>query len=216
MIAIFDLDGTVWDSMPGILGSLEYTFVAHNRMVPSRERLRSNIGPPLQLMLRELGFPEEEIDSATEAYRDRYSEWGAYEVELFPGVVDALEQLAARDVRLATATSKGVVAAEQMLEHLGICDRFEVIGAATMDTTAITKDAVLARTLDALGRPDPAHCLMFGDRRYDVEGAAAHGIDTVGVLWGYGSAEELSAAGAWRLADAPEDIPALVARHEAP
>lgn len=210
---IFDLDGTVWDSLPGILGSLEYTFVAFDMETPPRERLAEDIGPPLQVMLGILGFPEDRIDEAASTYRERYVEWGAYRASLYPGVVDQIMQLRGEGHRLATATSKGVGPTEQMLDHFGISELFEVVGAASMDTSAITKEAVLERTLDALGRPDPGTCVMFGDRRYDVTGAASFGIDAVGVLWGYGDERELTDAGAWRIISSADEIAGCVAAH---
>ena len=150
MIVIFDLDGTVWDSEEGIVGSLEHTFSSFGMETPERSVLTANVGPPLQLMLAELGIPAELIDDATLRYRQRYVEWGAYQASLYPGVLDAIDAIAGAGHRLATATSKGEGPTHQMLEHFGITDRFEVIGAASMDSSAITKPAVLERTLDAL------------------------------------------------------------------
>ncbi len=179
-------------------------------VVPGRAVLTANLGPPLQQMLAELGFPPELVDEATLRYRERYVEWGAYQAALYPGILDAIDTLAAAGHRLATATSKGEGPTHQMLEHFGIEDRFEVIGAATMDATAITKEAVLGRTLAALGDPDPAQCWMVGDRSYDVTGSASFGIDCIGVTWGYGSTEELVAAGARHVVDLPAELPPIV------
>lgn len=207
---IFDLDGTVWDSQEGIVGSLEHTFAAYGMAVPDRSVLAANLGPPLQQMLAELGIPAELVDEATLRYRERYVEWGAYQSSLYPGVLDAIDAITAAGHRLATATSKGEGPTHQMLEHFGIADRFEVIGAATMDATAITKEAVLARTLGGLGGPEPAECWMVGDRSYDVTGAARFDIACIGVTWGYGSADELRTAGARHVIDRPDQLPPLV------
>jgi phosphoglycolate phosphatase len=210
VIVIFDLDGTVWDSQEGIVGSLEHTFASYAMVVPERAVLTANLGPPLQQMPAELGFPPELVDEATLRYRERYVEWGAYQAALYPGILDTIDTLAAAGHRLATATSKGEGPTHQMLEHFGIEDRFEVVGAATMDATAITKEAVLGRTLAALGDPDPAQCWMVGDRSYDVTGSASFGIDCIGVTWGYGSTEELVAAGARHVVDLPVELPPIV------
>ena len=204
---IFDLDGTVWDSLPGIVGSLEHTFEAFDLEVPDRSVLTANIGPPLQLMLAELGFPDATIAEATLVYRDRYVTWGAYQATLYPGVESVLSQLGSDGHRLATATSKGEGPTLQMLDHFGLTGHFEVIGAASMDTSAMTKVAVLGRALEGLGRPDPDDCLMVGDRSYDVLGAAEFGIGCAGALWGYGTEDELRTAGARHLVESP---PALV------
>jgi phosphoglycolate phosphatase len=210
VIVIFDLDGTVWDSREGIVASLEHTFTVLGLPVPNRSTLEANIGPPLQLMLEELGVPVALVDAGRAVYRDRYLELGVYEAALYPGVVDAIDSIAAAGHRLATATSKGEVPTRVMLEHFGILDRFEVVGAATMDRTAITKEAVLARTLGALGDPPPASCRMVGDRHYDVRGAAEHDIACIGVAWGYGDEEELRGAGAAAIASSASELPALV------
>ena len=212
MIVIFDLDGTVWDSLPGIVGSLEHTFETFGREVPDREVLTANIGPPLQLMLGELGFPPEQIDEATLVYRERYVERGVYEASVYSGVPELLAGLGDAGDRLATATSKGEGPTRQMLDHFGLTDHFEVIGAASMDASSMTKDAVLGRALGDLGGPDPSECVMVGDRSYDVRGAAIHGLDCVGVLWGYGTEDELREAGAVHVIGEPSELPAIVQR----
>jgi phosphoglycolate phosphatase len=206
VIVIFDLDGTVWDSEPGIVGSLEHTFEAFEMPVPPREVLASNLGPPLQGMLAELGIPEDLIEEGVVRYRDRYRTWGAYQAAVYPGVAELLGDLEEAGRRLATATSKGVGPTHLMLDHFGLRDRFEVVGAATMDDTAITKSQVLARTLDELGGPDPSSCVMIGDRHYDVRGAAEFGIRCIGVTWGYGSRAELLEAGAATVVDHPDEL----------
>lgn len=210
MIVIFDLDGTVWDSEAGIVGSLEHTFASYGMEVPDRAVLTANLGPPLQLMLAELGMPDELVDDATLRYRERYVEWGAYQAALYDGIVEVLDALREQGHGLATATSKGEGPTLQMLEHFGLTERFEVIGAASMDASAITKEAVLERTLARLGGPPPADCWMVGDRRYDVTGAARFDIACVGVTWGYGTAEELRDAGAAHVVERPDELPPLV------
>lgn len=210
MIVIFDLDGTVWDSEEGIVGSLQHTFAAYDMPVPERSVLTANLGPPLQQMLAELGVPEALVAEATLTYRERYVEWGAYQSSLYPGVLDAIDVIAAAGHRLATATSKGEGPTHQMLEHFGIADRFEVIGAASMDASAITKEAVLARALEALGGPPGDECWMVGDRSYDVSGAARFAIPCIGVLWGYGTEAELVDAGARHVIGAPDELPPLI------
>lgn len=212
MIVIFDLDGTVWDSEPGIVGSLEHTFRALGLQVPPHEVLASNVGPPLRLMLGELGVQEASLDDAVTAYRQRYASHGVYEATLYPGVVELLDALLAAGHRLATATSKGLDPTLVMLDHFGIADRFEFVGAASMDGLATTKTAVLALTLEAMGAPPATECVLLGDRHYDVTGATEHGIDCVGVTWGYGSLDELREAGAWGVVDAPTEVLALLAQ----
>ncbi len=196
VIVLFDLDGTVWDSEPGIVGCMEHAFTALGLPAPPREVLASNVGPPLRHMLVDAGIPEELADDAVLRYRERYLEWGAFQATIYPGMADLLTTLDAPPRRLATATSKGEDPTHVMLEHFGLRRHFEVVGAASMDGVATTKERVIARALDGLGDPDPSQCVMVGDRHYDVRGAAEHGIECIGVSWGYGSGTELVDAGA--------------------
>jgi len=212
VFVIFDLDGTVWDSARGIVGCVRECFEHHGLVAPSDAAARAVLGPPLRDMLAELGMPEDALDRAVLDYRQRYSAWGAFEADLYDGMVDVLDRLIADGHRLATATSKGEIGTALMIDHFGLRDRFEVIGASSMDGVTTTKSAVIGRTLASLGDPDPGGCLMVGDRRHDVEGAAAHRIGCVGVRWGYGSVEELVDAGATAIAEVPADVPRLVGR----
>lgn len=217
MIVIFDLDGTVWDSEPGIVGSLEHTFSALGLPVPDRAVLASNVGPPLRSMLAELGVVESSLDDAVVAYRQRYTSHGVYEATLYPGVVELLDALVAEGHRLATATSKGLDPTLVMLEHFGLLDRFEFVGAASMDGRTTTKEAVLEGTLRAMGvlgrdRASDEPVVLIGDRHYDVVGAAAHGLECIGVAWGYGGADELRDAGAAAVVATPDDLLALLRR----
>jgi phosphoglycolate phosphatase len=206
VIVLFDLDGTVWDSERGIIGCMEHAFTALGLAVPPREVLESNVGPPLEVMLRDVGMPEELVDEGVLAYRDRYRTWGAFQADPYAGMPELLDELGGAGIRLATATSKGEEPTHLMLDHFGLARHFEVVGAATMDTTATTKERVLGRALAALGDPDPEQCVMIGDRHYDVEGAASHGIRCIGVSWGYGHGTELVDAGAAAVVHSPAEL----------
>ena len=210
MIVLFDLDGTVWDSEPGIIGCMEHAFAALGLPVPPREVLASNVGPPLHEMLLDVGVPAELVDDGVAHYRERYRTWGAFRAEPYAGMPELLAELAGTELRLVTATSKGEGPTRLMLDHFELRAHFELVGAATMDQTATTKEQVIARTLAALGDPDPSECLMVGDRHYDVLGAAAHGIDCVGVSWGYGSGTELVDAGARTVVHSPAELRAVL------
>ena len=212
MNVVFDLDGTVWDSEPGILACMVHTLDALGLQVPTDQVLRSHIGLPLPLMLEMVGVPAGHVEAGVRLYRDRYVRTGVYEASLYDGAVDMLDAVAAAGHTLATATSKGEGPTRTMLDHFGLTDRFTVIGAASMDGTSISKTDVLARTLAGLGDPAPSDCVLVGDRDLDVLGAAAHGIDCIGATWGYGAVGELQAAGAWAVAEHPSDVPGLVAR----
>jgi phosphoglycolate phosphatase len=209
---IFDLDGTVWDSEPGILACMAHALGELGMDVPSHDVLRSHIGPPLRTMLAQVGLPERQLDDGVRLYRERYLTEGVYEATLYDGVVALLDAVAHDGHTLATATSKGEDPTLTMLEHFGIRDRFRVVGAATMDGAATTKSEVLARTLDGLGDPARSTCVLVGDRDLDVLGAASHDVDCIGAAWGYGGEDELRAAGAWAIAGAPADVPGLLDR----
>lgn len=212
VIVIFDLDGTVWDSEPGILACMAHALTGVGIDVAPAPALRSHIGPPLRTMLANLGVPEPRLDDAFRLYRERYLSTGVFEASLYEGVVALLDELAGRGHTLATATSKGVDPTMTMLEHFGLAARFAVIGAASMDDSCSTKTQVLARTLAELGDPDRDRCVLVGDRDLDVIGAGANGVDCIGAAWGFGGADELVAAGAWQVADSPADVAALLAR----
>ena len=212
MHVIFDLDGTVWDSEPGIVASLGYALRGLDMAVPPPDELASNVGPPLRTMLAELGIGEHRLDDGVRLYREHYLTEGVYQAELYDGIVEVFDVLQAAGHTLATGTSKGEDPTRIMLDHFGIAERFAVVGAASMDGVATTKAEVLALTLAGLGLPEPGDCVLVGDRHYDVMGAAALHIGCIGAAWGYGGEEELRMAGAPSIALLPADVPPLVAR----
>jgi len=133
---LFDLDGTIWDSLPGIVRCLAYALDVVGLAVPSEAVLASNVGPPLDVMLAAQGVPADRIVAARTAYRDRYQRLGEFECEVYPGAPELLDDLRSHGVRLATATSKGVEPTHRMLEHFDLARRFDVIAAATTRSTS--------------------------------------------------------------------------------
>ncbi len=210
-VVLFDLDGTLSHSEPGICGTLKLAIAQVGLPVPTDEALRTAIGPPFTTGLPEIGIPADLVDDVTVAYRAIYEHTGLFDTSLYDGVVDLLDELGERGCTLCVATSKPETSARRVIEHFGLTDRFKVIGAASDDYLLHTKADVIASVLDWLGLVGGAEIVMVGDRRYDVEGAAAHSIDTIGVLWGYGSREELQSSGAWALAERPSDVGRLIA-----
>lgn len=198
---VFDLDGTLSDSAPGILASLDHAFT-ETGYTPPPDLIRF-IGPPLQTAFLAEGFTQPQIDELLVAYRTHYWEIGAFANVVYPGIPDVLDTLAAEGFRLAVATSKPELTARRILEYFGFTERFEVIGGATFDMIRATKTAVLGYVLDQLGTAQP---LMVGDRHHDVDGATEHGLSCVGVRWGYAALGELEQAGARWMADTPADI----------
>ncbi len=196
---LFDLDGTIWDSLPGIVACLAHTLEVIGVDVPDDETLAANIGPPLLEMLAHFGVPDERLSDARIAYRDRYQRLGEFECTVYPGAHELLAALRDAGIRLATATSKGVEPTLRMLDHFELAPYFEVVGAASMDASAHHKVDVITAALDGLDDSsalDRSRVTMVGDRHYDIDGGHTHDLRTIGVTWGYGSRDELEASAA--------------------
>jgi phosphoglycolate phosphatase len=186
-LVIFDLDGTLTDSAEGIVASFRHALAQIGFPVPDGDLAAKIVGPPMDDTFRamELG---EHADRAIAAFRTEYHTRGWAVNTLFDGIEPLLGDLRAAGVRLAVATSKLEPTARRILAHFGLDQHFEVIAGASADGSRRTKVEVLAHALEQL-RPLPDRVLMVGDRSHDVHGAAAHGIDTVVVGWGYGRAD---------------------------
>jgi phosphoglycolate phosphatase len=186
-LVIFDLDGTLADSARGIVSSFCYALRQVGATVPDGDLALRIVGPPMHHTLASLGLGEY-TDAAIAAYRADYSARGWTSSRVFDGIEPLLADLRAAGVRLAVATSKAEPTAQRMLAHVGIAEHFEVVAGASVDGSRSSKADVLAHALAQL-QPLPERVVMVGDRWHDVEGAAAHGIDTVIVDWGYGRAD---------------------------
>lgn len=194
-VVLFDLDGTLTDSAPGILASLSRALAAVGRDLPGHDVLDTVVGPPMRVNLARLGLAGEELETALAAYFAAYEAGGWADNEVFPGIAELLADLVGHGARLAVATSKAQRFADRILGHFDLARHFEFVGAASDDGARLAKADVVAHTLGALGTAD---AVMVGDRVHDVDGAAAHGLDTVAVGWGYGSAAEHAGA-RWRV-----------------
>lgn len=179
----------------------------------SDERLARCIGPPLQDAFADLGVPTPQVDAAIAHYRDHYDAGALHDVEVHTGIGELLARLVDRGCRLGVATSKPWVYAERILDELDLRDRFDVVAGAELDGTNRAKADVVADALRRLGSPDPASVVLVGDRHHDVHGASAHGVDSIGVGWGFAEHGELETAGAGLVVDRVEDLTeALVSR----
>lgn len=187
---LFDVDGTLIDSAPGILHTLEETLTVMGADF-SGKNLRRYLGPPLRRTFAEFFDTDAEIERATTYYRQRYAVQGTLECALYPGVEQMLAALDAAGVLLYTATSKPTGVVTPILERLGVARYFAFIGGASLDRTRDTKTAVMQQVLT---RPELKHArvLMVGDRMDDMKGAADCGLPAAAVLYGYGGYEELS------------------------
>jgi phosphoglycolate phosphatase len=185
-LVIFDLDGTLTDSAQGIVSSFRHALSEIGAEIPDGDLAGRIVGPPMHHTLKEMGL--DDPDTAIAVYRADYSTRGWAINKLFDGVPRLLADLRAAGVRLAVATSKAEPTARRILEHFGLDEHFDVIAGASLDGVRATKAEVMAHALAQLA-PLPERLVMVGDRAHDVEGAAAHGIGTVVVDWGYGRAD---------------------------
>lgn len=190
---LLDLDGTVTDSAPGITETLAYTFAALELPIPDAAELLRYVGPPILDSFRDLaGMTLAEREHALVVYRARYLDRGAYDATLYPGMGLLVEDIAAAGIPLSLATSKPELPATLMLEHFTIAHHFDIITGASADEVRSAKADVVAEALVRLRAMDAdlTRPVMIGDRIHDVEGAAAHGIPTIAVSWGYGEPAE--------------------------
>ena len=200
----FDLDGTLTDSGPGIMNAVAYALAAMGRPVPSRASMRRFIGPPLSYSFQAYeGMSPEDARRAVELYRVYYNDRGKFENTPYSGIDRLLEALRAKGKRLYVATSKPEGLSVEILEHFGLAGYFERIAGSTLDDSRSTKIQVLRYAIGMGGRE---RAVMVGDRHLDVEGARENGLPCVGVVYGYGSRQELQEAGALALADTVEDL----------
>jgi phosphoglycolate phosphatase len=205
---LFDLDGTLTDSAPGILASLRHAFGQSGVETPAEAVLLRAIGPPFELGLPDIGVPPEHVLAVIDHYRDRYEHVGLFENQLYDGVVDMLDALAG--VVLALATAKPEPTARRIVEHFGLTARFAVIAGASYEPGRRTKTEVIAHALAELGVAGGPDVVMVGDRDHDMLAARHHGLGSIGVVWGYGSVDELTLAGADALANSPAEVVSLV------
>lgn len=205
---LFDLDGCLVDSLPSIARCWAQTLAAIGRTAPSVGEMRPFVGPPTDAVARTLlpDLSEPEIEQLVLTYR-RCTK-AAEDVPAFPGIPELLAALATAGVPLAVATSKAIEVAEPTLERLGLARWFAVVEGTGRDELGIDKATVVDRALARLA-PAEGHALV-GDREHDVVGAHAHGLTAIGVLWGYGSANELTTAGADMIVATPSELEAVL------
>lgn len=211
---LFDLDGTITDSAPGIINSAAYALNKFGIPVEDRSTLRRFIGPPLQQSFMQFyGLSADEGKLGIKYYREYYTAKGIFENALYDGIPELLGALKAAGKRVLLATSKPESFAVQILEHFGIAQYFDLIAGATLDEKRVEKPDVIAYALASAGITEVSQCVMVGDRKHDILGANQFGMDSVGVLYGYGDLAELAGTGATHIVESVTALGELLLAH---
>lgn len=213
---LFDLDGTITDPKVGITTCVQYALEHFGIHEPDNTKLEPFIGPPLQDSFEQFyGMSAEQAKEAVEKYRERFQTVGLYENEIYDGMADLLRELKEGGCRLAVASSKPMVFVKKILEHFEVAQYFDVVVGSELDGTRIKKEEVVEealRQLDPKGQASSGQMVMIGDRRFDVEGAKAHHLDSIGVSYGYAGEGELQQAGATFVVDTVQQLKKLLTR----
>jgi phosphoglycolate phosphatase len=203
---MFDLDGTISDSSPGVFKSLLKGFRAAGYKEPTPQELRGFVGPPLWNHLTEVqGVPPETAKRVIEVFRERYREKGAFENDLYPGMLELMRDFSREGGRLAVVTSKPEAPAKAVLRYLGVSEYLEFISAADESDRGGGKEELILPVLKKSGVA-AKDAVMIGDTRYDASGAANAGVNFIGVLYGFGSREEMEHEGGRTFAESVEEL----------
>ena len=198
---LFDLDGTLTDPGLGITKSAQHALEALGIETENPEDLSFFVGPPLKDTFREhYGMNEEDTDRAVKAFREYFVPYGMYENEIYPGIKDMLENL--------------YESGEQILQHFEIDQYFDFVAGSTLEEERTKKSDVIAYLMEECQLVDTSELIMVGDRRFDIEAAKEFEIDTVGVLYGYGTKKELKKAGADRLVKTVTELETVLLKEE--
>jgi len=194
---LFDLDGTLTDSAPGITNCVKYSLEKMGKEIPSFNILKKFIGPPLvDSFMEYIGMSREEALMAVENYRERYRDIGIFENDVYEGVEDLLGTLKSKGKTIILATCKPKVFADRILKHFGLLKYFDFTVGAYLDGRLGYKEEVIEEIIKIGKIKDKSKMVMIGDRHHDIEGAKAHGIHSIGVSYGFAEDGELQKAGA--------------------
>lgn len=210
---LFDLDGTLTDSGPGIVNAIQYALARFGVAEQDRTVLYHNfIGPPLSVSFPKVyGFSKEKTDEAIALFHEYYDQRGIYENQPYSGIPSLLEQLKERGKQIALATSKPIALAERVLHHFALWQYFDQVCGGSMDESRNAKKDVIEDALKAFPVPELSQAIMVGDRYLDVEGAHANGLPCIGILYGgYGTRAEMEAAQADFIAEDVAELKGLL------
>ena len=205
---IFDFDGTVTDTGEGILKSLQYSFEQMGDPVPDLSDLKKFIGPPIHYsFVTFYGVKEDDVGKYIEKYRERYRKIGIYECCLYDGMLDTLKTLKENGVKIGIASSKPISLIYDVMNYLKITELFDaVVGTQFDDSNHSGKKDLVLQSMAELGADDKSRVLMVGDRYFDIDGAAGAGVDSCGVLFGYGNEQEFKEHGATYIVATAQEI----------
>lgn len=205
---LFDLDGTLIDSSPGITRSVFHTLTHYGIRPPELESLKKFIGPPLKSsFMKYYDFSPEKAVEAVAVYRERYNRIGLYECNLYPGVEECIRTLKKKRYRVAMASSKPELTCRQIMDHMGLVTLFDEIAGATMDGRIDTKEEVLKELFGRWPDVEKSDMILIGDTMYDINGANQVGIASGAVSYGFGDVEEMKENGALFVCDTIKELP---------
>lgn len=209
----FDLDGTLTDPSLGITSCIAYALESVGLQTENLDDLKKYIGPPLkETFSQAYGFDEEKADFCALKYRERFADVGMYENKLLDNAVEVLEYAKAKDYAIYLATSKPEYFAQKIIEHFKIDHYFDFVGGAAMDDSRPTKAHVIQHVIDNTKVEPDNKSLMIGDRKHDIHGGRKKGMDTLGLLCGFGDRAELEQAGAHHIREDLADLMAFLAK----
>lgn len=209
----FDLDGTITQSEFGIIRSARYALskMDIDTSNESDSQLQKFIGPPLHNSFTDYyGMSDEEADEAVRLYREFYEREGIFDAPLFEGIKEVAQSLSSQGKKLFVVTSKPQVSAQRIIEYFELNQYYTDIIGPDKSEKSPKKKQLIERAISENGINDKALVIMIGDRKYDIEGADEAGVDSIGVLYGYGSLDELKEAGATYIAEHPLDILSII------
>lgn len=210
-VILFDLDGTLTDSSPGIINSIIYALNKYGISVENTAKLRKFLGPPLHESFKEFyGFDDEKAMEAVKYYREYFSTKGLFENRVYNGIPELLQNLADNGKRLILATSKPQNFTDRIMEHFNLTRYFEFVAGSNMDGTRSKKAEVIEYALNKCQITDKSKVVMVGDRKHDIIGAKAAGIDSISVEYGYGDYNELKTADATYIAKTVDELKNII------
>ncbi|MEN8078935.1 HAD family hydrolase [Clostridioides difficile] len=208
---LFDLDGTIIDPKEGITKSVAYALNKFGIEVDNLNELCRFIGPPLKDSFMEYyNFSEDEAEKAITYYRERFSDIGLYENQVYKGFEDILISLKENNKVLIVATSKPTIFATKILEHFNLNNYFSFVSGSNLDGSRVKKSEVIKYALERNNIKDLSQVIMIGDRKHDIYGAKEVGVESIGVLYGYGDYEELNDSGANYIVKNVEELRELI------